>query len=70
MTGEYFSGEALIVIAVRSAGTDDADDAGTTLHLPFTHPQLPAPQSSGPSQLAVHMRLQGCFTFTAVQVDG
>jgi hypothetical protein len=72
MTGEYFRGEALIVIAVRAegAGTDTAGDAGTTLHFPFTHPQLPAPQSSGPSQLAVHMRLQGFFAMTAVQLDG
>jgi len=30
-----------------------ASCGATTLHTPSTHPQLPAPQSSGPSQLAV-----------------
>jgi len=70
MIGEYFRGDAFIVIAVSFWGAKDPDDAGTTLHFPFTQPQLPAPQSSGPSQLAVHMRLQGCFTTAAVQLDG
>jgi len=33
--------------------------AGTTVHFPFEpHPQLPAPQSSGPVQPWVHIRLQ------------
>ena len=31
--------------------------AGTTEHLPSTYPQLPTPQSSGPSQDAVHGKL-------------
>ena len=30
----------------------------TTLHIPFTHPQLPAPQSIGPWQTAVQSRVQ------------
>jgi hypothetical protein len=59
-----------MVIEVRFSEGGDAEDAGITLHVPFTHPQLPAPQSSGPSQLAVHIRLQGRFTASAVQRDG
>ena len=68
--GEYRRGEALTVIPVCPPGADVAGDAGTTLHFPFTHPQLPAPQSIGPSQLAVHRRLQGRFAGPAVQLDG
>jgi hypothetical protein len=37
-----------------SADLDLPNGAGTTAHFPFTHPQLPAPQSIGPSQLIVH----------------
>ncbi len=51
-------------------GCEEAGDAGTTLHVPFTQPQVPAPQSSGPVQTAVHMRLQGCFAGAAMQRDG
>jgi hypothetical protein len=68
--GEYRRGEAVIVIPVRPTGGVDENDAGTTLHFPFTHPQLPAPQSSGPSQLAVQRRLQGRLAARAVQLDG
>ena len=70
MIGEYRRGVALIVIPVCPPGADVAGDAGTTLHLPFTHPQLPAPQSIGPSQLAVHSRLQTRFAGPAMQLDG
>jgi hypothetical protein len=45
--GEYRCGEAVSVTVTFSA----ADGAGTTAHVPASHPQLPAPQSSGPSQL-------------------
>jgi len=38
-------------------GIFEEEAAGITEHLPFTHPQLPAPQSSGPSQDAVQKRL-------------
>jgi len=58
MTGAYRFGEALTVIAVRPAGEVNADEAGITLHFLSKQPQLPAPQSSGPSQLAVHMTSQ------------
>jgi hypothetical protein len=47
---------------------DDAD--GTTLHFPFTHPQLPAPQSIGPSQLIVHIRLHTPLFALLVQLVG
>jgi hypothetical protein len=59
-----------MVIEVRFREEGDAEDAGITVHAPFTHPQLPAPQSSGPSQPLVHIRLQGRFTASAVQRDG
>ncbi len=46
------------------------DDAGTTEHLPFIHPQVPAPQSSGPSQDAVHMRLHTVMDAGFTQLVG
>jgi hypothetical protein len=70
MTGEYNRGDALSVTAVNFMGAEGADEAEMTLHFPCTQPHRPTPQSSGPSQLAVHMRLQGFFTGTAVQPDG
>ena len=69
MMGEYRLGDALIVIAARSAGMDSTFVAGTTAHFPFTHPQLPAPQSSGPSQFAVHVMVQTRET-SGIQPDG
>jgi hypothetical protein len=45
-------------------------DDGTTLHFPFTHPQLPAPQSIGPSQLIVHIRLHTPLFALLVQLVG
>jgi hypothetical protein len=47
---------------------DDGD--GTTLHFPFTHPQLPAPQSIGPSQLIVQSRLHTPLFALLVQLVG
>lgn len=70
MIGEYFCGDARMVIPGLFPVAEDADDAGMILQVPFTQPQLPAPQSSGPSQLAVHMRLQGFFAAIAVHADG
>jgi hypothetical protein len=46
------------------------DIDGTTAHLPFKHPQLPAPQSIGPWQLMVHARLQTPLFATLVQLVG
>jgi len=45
-------------------------DDETTLHFPFIHPQLPAPQSIGPSQLIVHIRLHTPFVALLVQLVG
>jgi hypothetical protein len=70
MIGEYICGDARMIMPELFPMAEDADDAGMTLHFPFTQPQLPAPQSSGPSQLAVHMRLQACFAATAVHPEG
>jgi hypothetical protein len=47
---------------------EEAD--GTTLHVPFTHPQLPAPQSIGPSQLAVHSRVHTPLSALLMQLVG
>ena len=46
------------------------DDDGTTLHFPFTHPQLPAPQSIGPPQLIVQSRLHTPLFALLVQLVG
>ena len=46
------------------------DVGGTTRHFPSTHPQLPAPQSIGPSQLIVHIRLQTPLVALLVQLVG
>jgi len=53
---------------VTAGRGDDVD--GTTLHFPFTHPQLPAPQSIGPSQLIVHIRLHAPLFALLVQLVG
>jgi hypothetical protein len=53
--GEYRCGEAISFSEVWGIFVEDV--AGTTKHVPFGHPQLPAPQSSGPSQDAVHKKL-------------
>jgi hypothetical protein len=62
-TGVYDHGSFVTVI-----NGDDAE--GTTLHFPFTHPQLPAPQSIGPSQLIVHIRLHTPLFALLVQLVG
>ncbi len=45
-------------------------DAATTLHFPFTHPHLPAPQSIGPSQTFVHSRVQTPLFALLIQLVG
>jgi len=62
-TGVYDHGSFVTVIR------DDVAE-GTTLHFPFTHPQLPAPQSIGPSQLIVHIRLHTPLFALLVQLVG
>ncbi len=42
----------------------------TTLHFPFTHPHLPAPQSIGPSQLIVHRRVHTPLFALLIQLAG
>ncbi len=42
----------------------------TTLHVPFTHPQLPAPQSIGPWQTAVQSRVQTPLFALLIQLVG
>ena len=41
-----------------------------TLHFPFTHPHLPAPQSIGPSQLSVQNTLQTSLSDLLMQLVG
>jgi hypothetical protein len=55
MTGAYRCGDAVSHNAVRGILVEEG--AGTTTHFPLSHPQLPAPQSKGPSQDAVHKKL-------------
>jgi hypothetical protein len=55
MGGAYRCGEAVSCNEVIGILVAEAD--GTTTHLPLLHPQLPAPQSRGPSQDAVHKKL-------------
>jgi hypothetical protein len=62
-TGVYDHGSFVTVIR------DDVAE-GTALHFPFTHPQLPAPQSIGPSQLIVHIRLHTPLFALLVQLVG
>jgi hypothetical protein len=59
--GDY--GSFVIVVS-----GDDVKE--TTLHFPLTHPQLPAPQSIGPSQLIVHIRLHTPLFALLVQLVG
>jgi hypothetical protein len=58
MIGEYRWGLAVRVNEVFVTTEGVVVRAGTTEQRPFVHPQLPAPQSRGPSQLWVHMALQ------------
>lgn len=61
----------MIVIPVRTLGAYRADDLGTTLHFPFMHPQLPAPQSSGPEQTIVqYIPVQDGRALSFTQLDG
>jgi hypothetical protein len=53
--GEYVWGLAVSVTEVLVTIDNVVGRAFITEHRPFVHPQLPAPQSSGPSQLMVHM---------------
>jgi len=46
------------------------DVNATTPHFPLTHPQWPAPQSIGPSQLIVHIMLQTPFSALLIQLVG
>jgi hypothetical protein len=50
-------------------GAGDGVEA-ITLHFPFTHPHLPAPQSIGPSQLIVHNTLQAPLYALLMQLVG
>jgi hypothetical protein len=68
--GEYRCGEASSLTDVFCPVWLTVVCAATTLHLPLTHPQLPAPQSIGPSQIIVHIILQGCFAGWLVQLMG
>ena len=69
--GEYRCGEASRFTEIVWAAGAVAPCAGMTLHFPSTHPQLPAPQSIGPSQLIVHMTLpQGGAVVLPVQLAG
>jgi len=47
---------------------EDVD--ATTPHFPFTHPQWPAPQSIGPSQLIVHITVHTPFSAVLMQLVG
>jgi hypothetical protein len=51
--GVYRWGLAVRITDVLVTTDNVGGCAETTEHLPFVHPQLPAPQSSGPSQLMV-----------------
>jgi hypothetical protein len=53
--GEYCWGEASNLTDTFCPVWPAVVCAATTLHFPSTHPQLPAPQSIGPSQLIVHI---------------
>jgi hypothetical protein len=46
------------------------DVDGITPQLPDTHPQRPAPQSIGPSQLIVHITLHTLFSVLLIQLEG
>jgi len=52
------------------AGVSGAVAMATTLHFPFTHPHLPAPQSMGPSQTFVHNRVQTPLFTVLMQLVG
>jgi len=56
ITGEYRGGEASIVSeGVSITGMLPPGDKDLIPHVPSTHSQLPAPQSRGPWQTAVHI---------------
>jgi hypothetical protein len=55
--GEYRCGETFSLTDTLCPVWPAVVCAETTLHFPFKHPQLPAPQSIGPSQLIVHITL-------------
>jgi len=68
MRGEYRCGLAVSCKDVR--GVLGVEAAGITEHPPFVHPQLPAPQSSGPSQFWVHIRLHTVIDAGLTQLVG
>jgi len=75
MRGEYRCGVAQIRTAeevfVFRVTTVVSCGAATMLHVPCTHPQEPAPQSSGPSQLIVHITpSQAGFATRLIQLAG
>ena len=53
--GEYRWGLAVSVTEVFVTTDNVVGRASITEQRPFVHPQLPAPQSSDPSQLMVHI---------------
>jgi hypothetical protein len=71
MNGEYCWGDTSRFSLTGCAAAAVPDNAGTTAHVPSTHPQLPAPQSMGPSQLIVQsFALQSGAFALFVQPDG
>jgi hypothetical protein len=69
--GEYRCGEASSLNKTFCTPWPWSDVAAITPHLPFTHPQLPAPQSIGPSQLMVHSLVsQGGANALFIQPEG
>jgi len=69
--GEYRCGLAVSVTEVFDITDNVGGCAGTTEHRAFVHPQLPAPQSSGPSQLMVHRAFSHAgFTACLTQLVG
>ena len=56
--------------ATVTNGDDETCDELRTPHVPFMHPQWPAPQSIGPWQTSVHMRLQACLYALLIQLPG
>jgi hypothetical protein len=68
MRGEYRCGLAVSCNEVKGIFVEET--AGFTEHLPFVHPQLPEPHSRGPSQEAVHRKLQTWIDSWFTQVVG
>jgi len=73
MMMEYRWGVAQILTAGEDAGgavVVMVAGTATTLQVPCTHPQEPAPQSSGPWQLMVHISVQTRFATLLMQPVG